>query len=368
MTAFDSALYERELNLAKDSMRKASTPEPFSTSKTSNWVARGGGLPAYIQHIAHDIMEKGDKTESQAIAIAISQVKKWAAGVGDVDAGTRAAAQKALDEWEALKAKSKGKKAVNASAVVEGVELRLAAEPEVGLLPGETPLDTAGYLLALGQARLDLAVTTFDPAKHRRDAHGRFAAALNALSDGDKLKVGTGSLTVQKRGEHLLVEKGKMRFTPTNPNAQSDLGKAIHKNGVQLPDGTRVSGGLDRKREGESTEDFAKRVLEQHAGVDRRLAEHDAKRLKGVASSGGGGGSDLESAKVGDVLYDTKNPLRTAGYEVVGFEDFQGQRGIKVRHKLDGKTSIIWPNEGDNATRFKKKGRLGSPAAYPSKL
>jgi hypothetical protein len=52
------------LSEAADSMAKASTPEPWSKSKTSNWVARAGGLPDYIQHISHDLHEKrGDAGE-----------------------------------------------------------------------------------------------------------------------------------------------------------------------------------------------------------------------------------------------------------------------------------------------------------------
>lgn len=92
---------------AADSLAKASTPEPFSRSKTSNWVARGGGLPAYIQHIAHDLVEKRGKSESQAIQMAIGIVKRWARGGGKVDANTRAAAAKAVAEWERLKARAK---------------------------------------------------------------------------------------------------------------------------------------------------------------------------------------------------------------------------------------------------------------------
>jgi hypothetical protein len=103
----DQELAERvAVREAKDSLIKASTPEPFSHSKTSNWVARGGGLPAYVQHIAHDLMEKRGKSESQAIQMAIGIVKRWARGGGNVDANTRAAAAKAVAEWEALKAKA----------------------------------------------------------------------------------------------------------------------------------------------------------------------------------------------------------------------------------------------------------------------
>lgn len=85
---------------AADSLVKASTPEPFSTSKTSNWVARKGGLPPYVQHIAHDIEGTGKppKTESEAIRLAIGIVenppKAW-------DATAKAAAAKAAAEWRA---------------------------------------------------------------------------------------------------------------------------------------------------------------------------------------------------------------------------------------------------------------------------
>jgi predicted ABC-type ATPase len=94
---------------AKDSLIKASTPQPFSTSKTSNWVARSGGLPDYIQHVAHGILRSGGGDESSAIAKAIGIVKRWAAGGGKVDANTQAAARKAVAEWEAKKAANKAK-------------------------------------------------------------------------------------------------------------------------------------------------------------------------------------------------------------------------------------------------------------------
>lgn len=73
-----------------------SNPEPFSASRTSNWVARKGGLPTFIQHVAHDIAEKSGKSVSSAIAIAISQAKKWAAK------GNKQAAA-AVAQWEKMK-------------------------------------------------------------------------------------------------------------------------------------------------------------------------------------------------------------------------------------------------------------------------
>ena len=86
------------------------TPSPFSTSKTSNWIARVGGLPAYIQNVAKGIMKSG-KTVSQAIQIAIGTVKRWASGAGKVSPEVRAAAAKALAEWEAKRAESHAKSA-----------------------------------------------------------------------------------------------------------------------------------------------------------------------------------------------------------------------------------------------------------------
>ncbi len=74
----------------------------------SNWVQDAGGLPEYICEIARAVKRTG-KTTSRAIAIAVSRVKKWAAGADDVNADTRAKAAKALAQWEALKVKSKAK-------------------------------------------------------------------------------------------------------------------------------------------------------------------------------------------------------------------------------------------------------------------
>jgi hypothetical protein len=71
----------------------------------SNWVEKGGGLPQYICEIARAIKRSG-KTTSQAIAIAVGRVKKWAAtGEGD----TKAKAAAAVAEWEKLKGKAHAK-------------------------------------------------------------------------------------------------------------------------------------------------------------------------------------------------------------------------------------------------------------------
>lgn len=71
----------------------------------NNWIEKkGGNLPPYVRKVARGIMKSG-KTKSQAIAIAISRIKRWAAGGDNVDPDTRAKAIAALAAWEALKAK-----------------------------------------------------------------------------------------------------------------------------------------------------------------------------------------------------------------------------------------------------------------------
>lgn len=80
--------------------------EPFSTSKTSNWVARAGGLPTYIQHVAHAFTEKGTP-ESEAIKKAVGIVRNWSEGKQGVGDAVKAAAAKAMAEWDAKRAKSK---------------------------------------------------------------------------------------------------------------------------------------------------------------------------------------------------------------------------------------------------------------------
>lgn len=84
---------------------------PLSTSTTSNWVARNGGLPPRVRAIVRKLMERGF-TESHAIAVALNMVKETAAtgrvfhGRAKARASTDAAHTKATAQWEALKARA----------------------------------------------------------------------------------------------------------------------------------------------------------------------------------------------------------------------------------------------------------------------
>jgi hypothetical protein len=93
-------------------------------SPKKNWVEKAGGLPDYIERVAKHIHYEGGKEISRAIAMAISQVKKWAAQ-------GKAEAIKAVAQWEKMKASGHAKAAVQMSAqriVREVVELSYSQE------------------------------------------------------------------------------------------------------------------------------------------------------------------------------------------------------------------------------------------------
>lgn len=81
-----------------------------------NWVDKAGGLPSYIERIAKHLHYEQGMEISRAIAVAVNTVKRWAAGGTVTEHGTtrhispktQALAAKAVAEWEAKKARSKG--------------------------------------------------------------------------------------------------------------------------------------------------------------------------------------------------------------------------------------------------------------------
>ena len=87
--------------MSKQTAALSSTHHPLGTHGL--WGDRHIQLPSYIQNIAHALIRAGH-SESSAIAIAIATVKRWASGRGKVSPEVRAAAAKALAEWEKLKA------------------------------------------------------------------------------------------------------------------------------------------------------------------------------------------------------------------------------------------------------------------------
>lgn len=82
---------------------RVGTDATLASSPKRNWVENSGPgrLPKYIRIVANGI--KGH-SKSRRIALAVAAVKRWARGGGNVKPAVRAAAAKAVAEWEALKA------------------------------------------------------------------------------------------------------------------------------------------------------------------------------------------------------------------------------------------------------------------------
>lgn len=94
---------------ASDEEALAALSGRLDWSPKKNWVDKEGGLPKYIEDIAVALVKDGHD-RSKAIAIAVSRVKRWAAGGDDVKADTRAKAAKAVAQWEKMKASAKAKR------------------------------------------------------------------------------------------------------------------------------------------------------------------------------------------------------------------------------------------------------------------
>ena len=78
-------------------------------SPRKNWIDQNGGLPRYIEEVSIGIMKSG-KTREQAIPIAISRIKRWAAGLDGVTKKTQIKSVKALALWEKMKASARAKR------------------------------------------------------------------------------------------------------------------------------------------------------------------------------------------------------------------------------------------------------------------
>ena len=78
-------------------------------SPRKNWAENENGLPRYIEEVSIGIMKSG-KTREQAIPIAISRIKRWAAGLDGVKKDTQMKAIAALAKWEKMKASARAKR------------------------------------------------------------------------------------------------------------------------------------------------------------------------------------------------------------------------------------------------------------------
>lgn len=145
-------------------------------------------LPAYIQNVAKALMRNG-KPKSQAIQIAIGVVKNWAEGKGDVSPEVRAAAAKAVAEWEAAKAKARAtpNKGADLSNPLDIASREKAADKGYALPDGSFPIRNVEELhkaiQAFGRAK------DKDAAKRHIIKRAKALKATGALPDSWEVKL-----------------------------------------------------------------------------------------------------------------------------------------------------------------------------------
>lgn len=204
------------LGEAADSLVKASSPQPFSASKDSNWVARAGGLPPYVQHIAHALMAdpKHPRTESEAIQTAMGIVKNPPAAW---DATAKAACAKAVGELATKKAGTAAKGAVKESlSLADRGLLRAGAHERLAILREALGVDAMAVLV--------------------EGTSGSFAPELKRVASADREKE---RLEVHDGGQHV----GTLTCTPSYDKGRPDRWAAKTVSGRGISD----VGGLDKK-------------------------------------------------------------------------------------------------------------------------
>lgn len=239
-------------------------PEPFSTSKTSNWVARVGGLPTLIQHVAHDLLESGSAhSTSHAIEMAVGIVKNWAHGHDGrghpVTPPTVAEAVKAMAEWAAKRARAKALAHTPEEHEAVALCFGLTTADVIELAPAIGPV----YRKGAATRRTKKRRTIFDappplPRRQRRAARGGSAGPSSGGSDGftERLhpRVGRG-----KSGGGRFAKKGGGQEGDSaqgiNPDAMPTterghkIGSRAHaRDVVARIGGVRRGGDADRER------------------------------------------------------------------------------------------------------------------------
>jgi hypothetical protein len=124
------------IQLTAETPTASTVPEPFGKpSGPGLWHVKGMMLPAYIQHVAHDLLNSGAaKSVSQAIQMAVGIVRKWSKGIpvggetkvgggktgkhpGKIHPDVQAAAVKAMAEWDAKRARAHAQHAAHEHSV-----------------------------------------------------------------------------------------------------------------------------------------------------------------------------------------------------------------------------------------------------------
>jgi phage head maturation protease len=159
--------------LRGNTARRALAHEPLGKPGGPGLFHRKGmQLPAFVQHIARDLMESRGMPESEAIATAVAQCKKWAAGGQDVKPETRAKAAAAVAEWERLKAGTHGKTSAPQGGGMSRSELFRSYPLEDYHIVRTGEGDSSGRVV-------EAYMTVFDEETEIYDGQGRYREAID---------------------------------------------------------------------------------------------------------------------------------------------------------------------------------------------
>lgn len=175
----------------------------------SNWVQKEGGLPEYICRIAKAIKRSG-KSTSQAIAIAVSRCKKWAAGGGGVDAKTRAKAAAAIAQWEKKKASAKSDNVVRAS----NTDMRDLFEMLYNMLSLEVDDAPDDNELALAAVFEDCTPRPLGQIVALSRAHKDFVS-LSVLTSKTRAKLSTSDFAIPESRKYPIHDEKHARAALT---------------------------------------------------------------------------------------------------------------------------------------------------------
>jgi hypothetical protein len=260
----------------------SSTPSPLGRPGGPGLWFKGWKLPDYIENVARGIMQGGTADESQAIATAIAACKRWAAGGGKVTPEVRAAAGKAIAEWEALKAAAPGTPSHAHAGDFPAIELagmfNEALHPRVAkgntgggrFGAGNTPL-TAG---ARGPVRLAPAPAQAPepPAELQQIRQLRFQASKDRHL-ARKILIKVAGLVRARDGyiAGTLTAAGKANTSVVNPARSAAAKKAA---------ATRKASGKTAKRTAKrATAGAAKATTVAKMNGEIRLLRNDARAL-----------------------------------------------------------------------------------------
>jgi HK97 family phage prohead protease len=326
-------------------------------------------LPAFVQHIARDLMESRGMPESEAIATAVAQCKKWAAGGQDVKPETRAKAAAAVAEWERLKGQTHANRSTPMSDDhdASGQARKGTVRRSAGELMRIYPLEDIHILTRAegdGTGRVvEAYATVFDQPAEIHDHQGHYTEVIDRAAFDQvlaRIMRSSGGLAAQVK---VLYNHGKTIGGAEAPEFQLPLGKPL--------DIRPEPRGLLTRTEYDASDPFTERILSKiHAGT-----------ITAQSFVGGIVRSSPELKGPGDRYRGRNGALTTVRRMILGlreygpvlFPAYTGAEILGVRMQLPGAVldegAADYDQDEESAPAMEEDGAGGTPEeVHPSRL